>query len=80
MKKVWIATQLTCSPVSGIMANAIGVYSSEDAAKAAIVDSIKCWREKWKDEGVEVDFDKMVAWFDYDSSDCCKWITTYCEV
>lgn len=71
MKTIWIVIRVSCQPVSGMKADSLGVFSSENDAKAAACDDIKRWREQWKDEGVEVDFDP---------SDKFKWIITSCVV
>lgn len=80
MKTIWIATRVSCQPVNGMKADSLGVFSTEEDARATACDDIKKWREQWKDEGVEVDFDQMTAWFDYDPTDKCKWIITSCVV
>ena len=76
MKTIWIAVRVSCQPVNGMKADSLGVFSAEEDAKTAACDDIK----KWRDEGVEVDFDQMTAWFDYDPMDRCKWIITSCVV
>ena len=79
MKKSWMVNSISHSPINGIRGSLIGVYASEDAAKAAVHDRIEAWRYAYEDEGVEVDFDKMAAWFDYDTSDGCRWFITPIE-
>ena len=80
MEKIWLATQVSYQPVSGIKAVSLGVYSNEGDARAACLKAMKAWRETWKKEGVELDVDKLVGWFDYDPLDRCKWIITPTEI
>lgn len=80
MKTVWIVVRVSCQPVNGVKADSLGVFSAEKDAKAAACYDIKKWRERWKAESVEVDFDRMTAWFDCDPTDKCKWIITSCVV
>lgn len=79
MKKSWMVNRISHSPISGIRGRLIGVYASEDAAKAEVHARIEIWRHTYENEGVEVDFDKMAAWFDYDTSDGCRWYITPIE-
>ena len=79
MKKSWMVNSIAHSPVTGIHGCLIGVYASEKAAKAEVRVRIETWRLAHEDEGVEVDFDKMAAWFDYDPSDGCRWFITPIE-
>lgn len=79
MKKSWIINSIAHSPVCGLKGSVIGVYDSEEAAKAAVKSCIETWRHAYENEGVEVDFDKMAAWFDYDPSDGCRWFITPIE-
>ena len=80
MKKSWMVNSVTHSPICGISACVIGIYSSEKAAKAEVHARIETWRYTYENEGVEVDFDKMAAWFDYDTSDGCRWYITPIEI
>ena len=79
MKKSWMVNSISHSPIRGIHGCLIGVYASEDAAKAEVHAQIEMWRYAHENEGVEVDFDKMAAWFDYDTSDGCRWYITPIE-
>lgn len=73
MKKIYIAMSVTHSLALGVKASSLGVFYSEEVAKAAIHDDMENWREYHKTEGVEVDFSRMTGWYDYDPTDCCKW-------
>lgn len=79
MKKSWMVNSISYSPINGISGRLIGVYDSEEAAKAEVHARIEAQRQLFKDEGVEVDFDKMTAWFDYDPNDGCRWFITQIE-
>lgn len=79
MKKSWLVNLISHSPINGIHGCLIGVYASEEAAKAEVRARIEAWRHTYEDEGVEVDFDKMAAWFDYDPNDGYRWFITPIE-
>ena len=79
MKKSWMVNNISHSPVNGIRGCLIGVYATEEAAKAEVHARIETWRHAYENEGVEVDFDKMAAWFDYDPADGCRWFITPIE-
>ena len=79
MMKSWMVNSIAHSPICGLKGSLIGIYGSEDAAKAAVKSCIETWRRANADEGVEVVFDKMAAWYDYDPSDGCKWFITPIE-
>ena len=64
------------SPIRELDGSLIGIYDSEEEAKTAVKSCINTWRYVHEDEGVEVDFDKMAAWFDYDPNDGCCWFIT----
>lgn len=80
MKKRWMVNSISHSSVNGIHGCLIGVYDSEEAAKAEVHARIETWRYAYENEGVEVDFDKMAAWFDYDPADGCRWFITPIEI
>ena len=71
--------KISHSPINGVHGSLIRVYASEEAAKAVVRDQIDIWRHTYENERVEVDFDKMAAWFDYDSNDGCRWFITLIE-
>lgn len=83
MKKSWMVNSISHSPITGISGCLIGVYASEEAAKAAVHASIEACRQSYEDEGVVagvvVDFDKMATWFDYDPNNGCRWFITPIE-
>lgn len=79
MKKSWMVNSIAHSPICGLKGSLIGVYDSKEAAKAEVRAQIETWRLAYELEGVEVDFDKMAAWFDYDPNDGCRWFITPIE-
>ncbi len=79
MKKSWMVNSISYSPINGITGCLIGVFASEEAAKAKVHSRIEAWCQLYEDEGVGVDFDKMTAWFDYDPNDGCRWFITPIE-
>ena len=79
MKKRWMVNSIAHSPINGVHGCLIGVYDCEWMAKAEVHARIETWRQAYEKEGVEVDFDKMAAWFDYDPSDGCRWFITPIE-
>ena len=78
-KKSWMVNCVEHSSICGIKGSLIGIYDSEEAARTAVKLHIETWRKAHCNEGVEVDFDKMAAWFDYDSSDGSRWFITQIE-
>jgi hypothetical protein len=73
MKKIWIATYVdngeTCDGKPRVLATA--------TSKEEILNEVRADIEKWAEyragEGIEVDFDRMSAHYDYDSSCGCEW-------
>ena len=80
MKKRWIINFVEHSPICGLKGSVVGIYDSREAAYATVKSCIEIWRNIHQDEGVEVDFDKMAAWFDYDPNDGCRWFITQIEI
>lgn len=80
MKKHWMVSFVEHSPICGLKGSIVGIYDSKEAAYAAVKSCIEIWRNINKHEGVEVDFDKMAAWFDYDPNDGCRWFITPIEI
>ena len=79
MKKSWIVNSIAHSPICGLKGSVIGIYSSEEAAKAAVKSCIETWRRAYEDYNAEVDFDKMAAWYAGDHSTGCRWFITPIE-
>ena len=79
-KKSWIVNGVAHSPSGELKGSLIGIYDSEEAARTAVRLCIEDWRKANCHEGVEVNFDKMAAWFDYDTSDGFRWFITPIEL
>ena len=73
MKKVWIATYVDYGETCDGKARVLDVFKTKKEAATAVRADIEKWRTKNQDEGVEVDFDKMAGWFDYNPDDRCEW-------
>ena len=80
MKKIWIAMYVDTGCTSDGKPRALAVCKSREEAEAAVHADIENWRTKNQDEGVEVDFDKMAGWFDYNTDDKCEWSIQELEV
>ena len=72
-KKSWMVNCVKHSPICGLKCSVVGIYDSKAAARTAVRLHIETWRKAHCHEGVEVDFDKMAAWHDYDQYDGSKW-------
>ena len=73
--KRWIATAVdhdTDGNCDG-KARVLGAFNTYEEAKNYVNEDIKEWIDQRADEGCECDFDKMAAWYDYDSSQRCEW-------
>lgn len=79
MKKSWMVNSIAHSPIQGVHGCLIGVYDSEEAAKAEVHARIETWRYAYEDYKSEVDFDKMAAWYADDHSTGCCWFITPIE-
>lgn len=71
--KVWIATAVDTYTTTDGKARVLGVFKNKDEAKEFVRNDIEEWRDYHADEGVEVDFAKMSAHYDHDTSDGCEW-------
>ena len=80
-KKIWIVTYVDHNCNSNGKAGVVGTYLTKEKAQAALRDDIENWRTKYEEnEGVAVDFVKMVGWFDCDPNDRCEWNITEDEI
>lgn len=73
MKKLWIVTAVDHGETCDGKARVLAICHSEDEAKAYIRNDMEEWADQRAGEGVEVDFDKMSAHYDYDSDEGCEW-------
>lgn len=71
--KLWIVTVVDYGETCDGKARVLEVCKSEEEAKAFVRNDIEDWADRNAEEGVEVDFDKMAGWFDYDTDDRCEW-------
>jgi hypothetical protein len=73
MKKIWIATYVdsgeTCDGKSRVLATA--------SSKEEILNKVRADIENWADdragEDITVDFNKMSAYYNYDTNTGCEW-------
>lgn len=80
--KLWIVTAVdydTNGNCDG-KARVLGAFKSYDEAKIYVDEDIREWVDRNCEEGVECDFDKMAAWYDYDTSNRCEWNIAEVEV
>lgn len=54
-------------------ARVLEVCDTKEEAKAFVRADIENWADERAGEGVEVDFDKMSAHYDYDTDEGCEW-------
>ena len=71
--KLWIATYVENGETCDGKARVLSICKTKEEAEALVHSDIEKWRNDHADEGVEVDFNKMSAWYDYDTSDGCEW-------
>lgn len=71
--KMWIATYVETSDTCDGKARVLGVYNSKEECLEEIKSDMLSWREAHKDEGCEIDVNKMCGHFDYDTTDGCEW-------
>lgn len=72
MKK-WIVTAVDHGETCDGKARVLQVCDTEDEAKAYVRNDMESWLDERAGEGVEADFDKMEAHYDYDSDNGCSW-------
>ena len=73
MKKLWIATYVDRGETSDGKARVLDICKSKEEAEAVVRNDIEKWADDHAGEGIEVDFDKMSATYDYDTDDGCEW-------
>lgn len=71
--KVWIATVVDYGETCDGKARVLDVCKSKEEAEAVVRNDIEKWADDHAGEGVEVDFDKMSACFDYNTDNGCEW-------
>ena len=73
--KRWIVTAAdhdTAGNCDG-KARVLGAFKTREEAKNYVDEDIKEWIDQRADEGCECDFNKMAAWYNYDSSQRREW-------
>lgn len=54
-------------------ARTLKVCNTKEEAKAYVIEDMDQWISNHKDEGIEYDYDKMSAYFDYNTNSGCEW-------
>ena len=54
-------------------ARVLGVFKTREEAKNYVNEDIKEWIDQRADVGCKCNFDKMAAWYNYDSAQRCEW-------
>lgn len=72
MKK-YIVTVVDHGETCDGKARVLEVCNTKDEALAFVRADIEQWADERAGEGIEVDFDRMSAHYDYDSSCGCEW-------
>lgn len=78
--KVWIATVVDYGETCDGKARVLDVCKTKEEAEEVVRNDIEKWADDHAGEGVEVDFDKMSAHFDYNTDDGCEWNIEEVEV
>ena len=76
----YIVTAVSSGETCNGKAIVIGVCNTEEEAKNLVRSDIEDWVDRNAGEGVECDFDRMCAWFDYNVEDRCEWNNSSAEV
>lgn len=71
--KLWVSTYVDHGPTCDGKARILGIDKTKEEAEARVRNDIEAWRHSRASEGVEADFNKMSAWYDYDTDDGCEW-------
>lgn len=72
MKK-FVATYVDHGETCDGKARVLCVKNTKVEALAAVKEDMSVWYDEYKEEGVEIDFCKMSAHFDFDSDKGCEW-------
>lgn len=80
MKKLWIATCVDHGETCDGKARVLDVCTSKEEAVAVVRNDMEKWADDRAGEGVEVDFDKMSAHYDYNSDEGCEWNVEEAEI
>ena len=72
-KKLFIVTAVDYGETSDGKARVLDICKTKEEAQAIIRNDMEKWADDRAGEGIEVDFDKMSAHYDYDTDDGCEW-------
>lgn len=61
-------------------ARVLGVKNTKVEAFGLVNEDMSAWYDENKEEGIEIDYDKMSAHFDYDSDKGCEWNVEEVEI
>lgn len=71
--KIWIVTAVDHGETCDGKARTLETCKSKEEAKAFVHADIEKWADDRAGEGIEVDFDKISAHYDYNSDEGCEW-------
>lgn len=71
--KLWIVTAVDHGETCDGKARVLETCKSKEEAEAFVRADIENWADERAGEGVEVDFDKMSAHYDYNTGIGCEW-------
>jgi len=80
MSKIWIATVVETGETCDGKARVLGAFKSKAAAIDCVHKDMDAWFQLAKTEGVEISYDKMRGWYDYDTSDGFEWNVSETEL
>ena len=78
--KLWIVTAVDNGETCDGKARVLDTCKSKEEAEALVRADIEKWADDRAGEGVEVDFDKMSAHYDYNSDVGCEWNIEECLI
>ncbi len=78
--KMWTITFVDYDETCDGKARTPKICSTKEEAQAWVKNDIEAWAEKYADENIEVNFDRMCACFKDDPSQGCEWNIEEVEV
>lgn len=73
MNKRWIVTAVDHGETCDGKARVLKVCNTKEEAEAYVHADIESWADERDGEGIEVDFDKMSAHYEYNPDNGCEW-------
>lgn len=73
MMKKFIVTAVDSGETCDGKARVLEVCNTREEAEAFVHADIEKWADERASEGIEVNFNKMSAHYDYNSDDGCEW-------